>query len=97
MVLPVSSARNIIETGLLTSPEQYNNVMKDLGLSGLDKVEGRSFHVTSLKEGGGMQVVDVWDSPEAFSGFGEKLMPILIKNGVNPPQPLVSQVHNVVK
>jgi hypothetical protein len=79
------------------SPAQYEQVMKDLDSSGLGKVEGRTFHVTSVKEGGGMQVVDVWDSPEAFAGFGEKLMPLLIKNGINPPQPTVSQVHSVVK
>jgi hypothetical protein len=79
------------------SVTQYEQVMKDLQETGLGKVDGRTFHVTSVKEGGGMQVVDVWDSPEHFAQFGEKLMPILIKNGIKPPQPQVSQVHNTVE
>jgi hypothetical protein len=79
------------------TPEQYNNVMKDMNLTRIDQEHGLISHVASIKEGGGMQVVDVWESPEAFATFGEKLVPVLIKNGIAPPQPQVSQVHNRLK
>jgi hypothetical protein len=77
--------------------EKYDNVMKDLNMSQENKPNGLISHVCSAKEAGGMQVVDVWDSPENFATFGEKLMPVLIKNGVTPPQPQISMVHNLIK
>jgi hypothetical protein len=78
-------------------PENYDNAMKDMGLNGIDKAPGLISHVCSIKEGGGMQVVDIWESMEAFAVFGEKLVPTLIKNGITPPQPQISQVHNRLK
>jgi hypothetical protein len=76
--------------------EKYDNVIKELESVGLGKFDARPYHVASVKEGGGMVVVDVYTSVEEFAKFGESLMPILIKNGINPPQPQVHQVHNIV-
>ena len=45
----------------------------------------------------GLQVIDVWESPEKFQAFGEKLMPIAQRVGLKPADPVVFPVHNFVK
>ena len=42
-------------------------------------------------------VYDVWDSQEDFDAFGQTLMPILAELGVDPGQPDVMPVHNIVQ
>ena len=37
-----------------------------------------------------------WTSEEAFHRFGETMIPILIKNGGTPAQPLILPVHNII-
>src|SRR3989442_5265148 len=54
----------------------------------------RSYHVC-YKLGGGFGVVDVWDSEEAFSKFGELLGPVLEKLGIQG-QPTIRPVHNTI-
>jgi hypothetical protein len=41
-------------------------------------------------------VFDVWDSQESFAAFGETLMPILAEAGIDPGEPMVSPVHNII-
>jgi hypothetical protein len=38
----------------------------------------------------------VWDSQEAFDAFGETLMPILGAAGIDPGEPVIAQVHNII-
>ena len=45
----------------------------------------------------GLTVVDVWESPEKFQAFGEKLMPLVRKAGLQPDEPIVYPAHNFVK
>ena len=40
---------------------------------------------------------DIWESQEAFQAFGATLLPILGGLGVDPGQPLVARVHNVIQ
>jgi hypothetical protein len=77
------------------SPKQYRQVMKDLEASGAKHPKGRLSHIASNAEKG-MVVVDTYDSPESLQSFGATLMPILVKNGVTPPQPEVVFVENEV-
>jgi hypothetical protein len=44
----------------------------------------------------GLQVTDVWESPEKFQAFGEMLMPHLAQAGIEPAEPTVFPVHNFV-
>jgi hypothetical protein len=39
---------------------------------------------------------DVWDLQESFDAFGQTLMPILAEIGIDPGQPQVSEIHNIV-
>jgi hypothetical protein len=41
-------------------------------------------------------VFDVWTSQAAFEKFGKTLMPILQDLGIDPGQPNVMPMHNVV-
>lgn len=43
-----------------------------------------------------MHVFDVWESEEQFNQFGPTLMPILQQEGIDPGQPDVSPIHNVI-
>jgi hypothetical protein len=43
----------------------------------------------------GFRVVDVWESEEAFQGFGEKLMPVLQRLGIEG-QPEIYPTHTFV-
>jgi len=39
----------------------------------------------------------VWDSQEQLDAFGARLMPILAELGINPGEPEVVEVHNIIK
>lgn len=54
---------------------------------------GQISHV-AYKTDDGLKVLDVWESPEAFSAFGEKLMPILGNLGINTGSPAVYSLYN---
>jgi hypothetical protein len=41
-------------------------------------------------------VFDIWESQEAFEAFGATLLPILSGLGVDPGQPMVAPVHNII-
>ena len=40
-------------------------------------------------------VYDVWESPEAFQAFGEVLMPLITKVGIDVGEPAVMPVHRL--
>jgi hypothetical protein len=41
-------------------------------------------------------VFDIWESQQDFDRFGETLMPILQQIGLDPGQPMVEPVHNLI-
>jgi hypothetical protein len=77
------------------TPEKYDDAIKRLDAAGAGAPKGRSFHV-ALESEGAVQVFDIWDSQESFEAFGATLVPILTELGVDPGQPMVAQVHNVI-
>jgi hypothetical protein len=76
--------------------DKYDEIIRRLEAAGAGSPAGRSYHV-AFKMGDGIQVVDVWDSQESFDAFGETLMPILSELGVDPGQPAIGEVHNIIK
>jgi hypothetical protein len=78
------------------SSEQYDEVMRRLDAAGQGAPAGRLYHVTFSGEGG-LNVFDVWDSQESFDTFAPTLMPILADVGIDPGQPQISEVHNIVQ
>ena len=77
------------------TPDKYDEIVRRLEAAGAGAPPGRSYHV-SFAMGDGLQVVDVWDSQKSFDAFGETLMPILSELGVDPGQPAIGEVHNII-
>jgi hypothetical protein len=53
-------------------------------------------HSAWAEESGGLHVFDVWESPQAFQAFGEKLMPVMSEVGIAPAEPHLVELHNFV-
>jgi len=78
------------------TPAIYDETVKKLEAAGQGSPPGRLYHV-ALESGGLIQVFDVWESQESFEAFGATLVPIMTGAGVDPGEPMVAQVHNVIK
>ena len=74
---------------------QYDEVIKRLENAGASAPSGRLYHVC-FGTGTSLRVVDVWESQEALNTFGQTLMPILQQVGIDPGQPEVTEVHNII-
>ena len=77
------------------SADQYNECIKRLKKAGAAHPRGRVYHA-SFRNGDGINVFDVWTTQAAFDKFGQTLMPILQGMGLDPGQPRVMEVHNVI-
>jgi hypothetical protein len=75
---------------------QYDEAIRRLDAADAGAPEGRAYHV-AMETNGVIQVFDVWESQAAFEAFGKTLMPILSELGVDPGEPMVSPVHNVIE
>lgn len=78
------------------TPDKYDEAIRQLDQAGagFGSVPGRTFHC-AMEVDGFIQVFDVWESMEQFQKFGETLIPILSKLGVDPGEPQISAIHNV--
>jgi hypothetical protein len=77
------------------SPAQYDAAIGRLDAAGAGSPPGRSYH-SAFSAGPNVHIFDVWDSQAAFEKFGETLMPILGELGVDPGEPVVAEIHNVI-
>jgi hypothetical protein len=77
------------------TPAEYDEVVSRLEAVGAGAPAGRLYHI-ALETGGQIQLLDIWESAEAFQAFGATLVPILAELGVDPGEPRVSPVHNVI-
>ena len=78
------------------TPAIYDNVLKQLDQAGVGfgSAPGRTFHC-AMEVDGSIHVFDVWESMAQFEKFGETLLPIMQKAGVDPGEPQIMTVHNV--
>jgi hypothetical protein len=75
---------------------QYDECIKRLEAAGAGKPNGRLHH-SSFGPPDSVMVYDVWESQETFEAFGQTLMPILGAMQVDPGQPDIMPVHNVIQ
>jgi hypothetical protein len=54
------------------------------------------YHV-AFTVNGDFRVSEIWDSRDEFEAFGEHLMPLLAEVGIDPGEPEVYEIHNIVK
>jgi hypothetical protein len=73
--------------------KQYDQVWDELRRVGQSHPSGLIYHVASF-QGSNCQVVDVWESLNAFEKFGKILTPIMRKIGIPETQPNVRTVYN---
>jgi hypothetical protein len=79
----------------LTS-EQYDKVVRRLQDENLSPADGLDYELC-FGSGDKMKVSLVWDTQEQFEAFAAALMPILDEFGIDPGQPEVFEVHNIIK
>jgi hypothetical protein len=77
------------------TPAIYDEALAKLEAAGAGSPPGRLYHV-GLASDGLIQVFDVWESQEAFEAFGATLLPIMAALGVEPGEPMVAPVHNII-
>ena len=76
--------------------EQYDESVRRMTESGEFPPEGMDYHVCFGTDGN-LRVSEIYDSREQFEAFGERLMPILADIGIEPGEPEVFDVHNIVR
>ena len=81
------------ESGTL---DQYDETIRLLDAEGQLGPDGQELHVCFVVDGK-VRVSEVWDSQEQFEAHGEHLMPVLQQVGIDPGQPEIMEVHNVIK
>ncbi len=75
--------------------QQYDECIRRLKKAGAAHPPGRLYHAC-FGTPESVSVFDVWTSQAAFEKFGQTLMPIMRELGVDPGQPRVMGVHNVI-
>jgi hypothetical protein len=75
--------------------EQYDESVRRLQEGGDFPPEGMQLHVCFGSDGN-LRVSEVWDSEEQLQAFGERLMPVLADIGIEPGEPELLEVHNIV-
>jgi hypothetical protein len=76
--------------------EKYDAIRAALEEAGAGAPEARLHHSCFGPEDS-LMVYDVWDSVEAFEEFGATLMPILEELGINPGEPDVMPVYDLIQ
>ncbi len=76
--------------------EQYDSVVRRLNEEGISPADGLDYEIC-FGSGDQLKVSLVWDSMEQFEAFAGRLMPILAEAGIDPGEPEVLEVHNIIK
>jgi len=76
--------------------EQYDSAVRRLTEEGVFPADGLDYEIC-FGSGDKLRVSQVWDSQEQLEAFGARLMPILAELGINPGEPEVVEVHNIIK
>lgn len=78
------------------SAEKYDETIRRLEESGDIPADGLEYHVCFGTDGN-LRVSEIWDSQEQLDAFGERLRPVLADVGIDPGEPEIVEVHNVIK
>ncbi|HLM27220.1 MAG TPA: hypothetical protein VK304_09675 [Thermoleophilaceae bacterium] len=79
-----------------TTTEQYDETIRRLQDVGEFPPDGMEYHVCFLVDGN-LRVSEIWDSREQLDAFGQRLMPVLEEVGIDPGEPEILDIHNVVR
>jgi hypothetical protein len=76
--------------------QQYDDVTRRLEEAGDWPPDGLDYHVLFGSEED-LRVSEVWDSQEQLDAFGERLRPVLAEVGIDPGEPELLEIHNIIK
>jgi hypothetical protein len=76
--------------------QQYDESVRKLEEAGDWPADGLDYHVCFGSDPS-LRVSEIWDSREQLEAFGERLMPVLAEVGIEPGQPEVMEIHNIVR
>ena len=76
--------------------EQYDETIRRLEKVGDWPPQGLDYHI-AFKSNGNFRVSEIWDSREQFDAFGQRLMPVLNEVGIEPGEPEMLEIHNIIK
>jgi hypothetical protein len=83
-------------TPAAVTTQQYDESLRRLGEAGDWPADGLEYHVAFGSEGN-FRVSEIWDSQEQFEAFGKRLMPLLAEIGIEPGEPEVLEILNIIK
>jgi hypothetical protein len=69
------------------SEVKYEQVIREVGLTGSQLAPGQLVHFAGPMEGGGWRIVNMWESQEASDPFGEKLITVGMAGARTPAHP----------
>jgi hypothetical protein len=76
--------------------EQYDESIRRLKEAGDFPPDGLEYHVC-FGPSDNLRVSEIWESMEQFNAFGERLMPLLADVGINPGEPEILEIHNIIR
>jgi hypothetical protein len=79
-----------------TTTEQYDETIRRLQAAGDVPPDGMEYHVCFLSHGY-VRVSEIWDSQEQLDAFGQRLMPVLAEVGIDPGEPEILEIHNIIR
>ena len=75
---------------------QYDATVRRLEEVGDWPADGLDLHVCFGTDPE-LRVSEIWDSREQLDAFGQRLMPVLSEVGLDPGEPEVVEIHNIVR
>ncbi|MBA3262228.1 MAG: hypothetical protein H0T69_07140 [Thermoleophilaceae bacterium] len=75
---------------------QYDETIRRLEEAGDWPPDGLDYHVCFGSDGK-LRVSEIWDSREQLDAFGERLMPLLSELGIDPGEPELVDIHNIIR
>jgi hypothetical protein len=76
--------------------QQYDAVVRRLNEEGVSPADGLDYEICFGSEPN-LKVSLVWDTQEQMEAFAARLMPILAELGIDPGQPEILPVHNIIR
>ena len=90
------AALSVTGTGASWTAGQYDGAVRRLREDGVFPADGLDYEIC-FGSGDKLRVSQVWDSQKQLDAFAARLMPILAELGINPGEPEVVEVHNIIK
>jgi len=84
-----------IFTGKGITKEMYERLRKEVGWE-TEPIDGWLMHAVCFDDSGDIRMTKIWESTQNMEdGFVSRLMPVMRKIGIPPPQAEIYPVHNL--